>query len=66
MHLVVNGFSQSVADGTSLPDLLVHEGIPPNHAIVEVNRTFVPPAALNTFVLRDGDVVELILPAFGG
>ncbi len=66
MHLVVNGFTRSVAKETSLIDLLAHEGIPPKQAIVEVNRTFVPPDALNSFVLRDGDLVELILPAFGG
>jgi thiamine biosynthesis protein ThiS len=66
MRLIVNGIAKSVADGTGLLDLLAEEGIPPKAAIVEVNRKFVARADLDKHALRDGDQVELILPAFGG
>jgi thiamine biosynthesis protein ThiS len=66
MTIVLNGEPAQVPDGLSVTELLRREGEPEHHVLVEINHLFVPPAEHATRRLREGDRVEIILPAFGG
>ena len=66
MQLIVDGQQRALPDGLTVLGLLQSEGLPAAHVLVEVNGEHVPPSAYAERVLRAGDSVEMILPAFGG
>jgi len=66
MHLIVDGQERAVADGLTVLALLESEGLPAAQVLVEVNGKYLPRSAYAERVLRAGDSVEMILPAFGG
>jgi sulfur carrier protein len=66
MHLIVDGQERAVADDLTVSALLESEGLPAEHVLVEVNGQYLPASTYAERVLRAGDRVEMILPAFGG
>ncbi len=66
MKIVLDGEPEQVADGLTVAGLLDARGEPPRHVLVEVNGELVRQSELERRVLREGDRVEIILPAFGG
>lgn len=64
--VTVNGEPMQIAAGTRLADLLASLGEPTDPGLVERNRRFVHKQDLAEIVLQDGDLIEVILPAFGG
>ena len=66
MQLIVDGQERTVADGLTVLALIESEGLSGAQVLVEVNGQYLPPSAYGERVLRAGDRVEMILPAFGG
>jgi len=66
MTVVVNGMAMMFRTGSTLADALEREGLPGKHVVAELNGRYVPQRAFGDTALREGDRVELILPAFGG
>ena len=66
MRLWVNGQDRDLADGLTVSELLDLDGEPVSHVIVEINGVFLPRSRYAVQGLREGDRVEIILPAFGG
>jgi sulfur carrier protein len=66
MQVIVNGLPRRVPDGITVAQLLELEQEPVRHVLVEVNRVYLPSRQYRERVLRDGDEVEIIHPAFGG
>jgi sulfur carrier protein len=66
MKLTVNGLERDLPEGLTVAGLLERDREPAGHVVVEVNGDFLPAAGYRTRELRDGDRVEIILPAFGG
>ena len=66
MKITVNGFVEEIESGLRVSDLI--EAFEEHDAalIVEVNGRFVPPARYRELIVRAGDRIELIHPAFGG
>ena len=64
--VTVNGEPMQVAAGTRLAELLASLGEPSEVGLVERNRRYVHKQDLAEIVLEDGDLIEVILPAFGG
>ena len=65
MRVTVNGRERELAAGSSVRDLLLLDGEPVGHVVVEVNREYLPRDQYGVR-LREGDRVEIIHPAFGG
>jgi thiamine biosynthesis protein ThiS len=65
VRLQVNGEAREAGDGLTVAELLAADHEPPRHVVVEVNGDYVPRTGYGR-VLRDGDRVEIIRPAFGG
>lgn len=66
MRITVNGDAQTIADGTSITDLLERLGVPQAGTAVEVNATIVRRADHGATVLQDGDRVEVVRLVGGG
>jgi sulfur carrier protein len=66
MKLIVNGETLEMPEGSRLTALLAQVGLPRRQVVVEVNRTILPASVDPTFVLSEGDQVELIQFVGGG
>ncbi|HEY0440504.1 MAG TPA: sulfur carrier protein ThiS [Xanthobacteraceae bacterium] len=65
-EITLNGEPRSVADETTLADLIAALGQPPQALATAVNGEFVPRGARATVPLRDGDAVFTFQPITGG
>jgi sulfur carrier protein len=66
MRVRINGFFETLPQGTSVLDVILRHEEYDVHMIVEVNHRFIHQKDYETTLLKDGDEVELIHPAFGG
>ena len=65
MKLTVNGDTLTL-DGTTIADLVTQLNLAGRRLAVEVNRDIVPKSRHADFVLKDGDVVEIVHAIGGG
>lgn len=66
MKIIVNGFEEEVESGVNLPRLIEKFEEEDKGLIVELNGAFVYPADYESTIVREGDKIEFIHPAFGG
>ena len=66
MRIVVDGLPEEVSDGATVSDVLKQRGEPTSHIIVEINGSFVHPRNYGDRIVRAGDTIEVVYPAFGG
>ncbi|MBL0926454.1 MAG: sulfur carrier protein ThiS [Phycisphaerales bacterium] len=66
MNVVVNGQPESLADRSTVADLLRAHGLQSKPCAVEVNREVVPKRRHGEHELRDGDRVEIVTLVGGG
>ena len=66
IHIVVNGESHEIPEGTTVSDLVVRLGLGGKPVAVERNREVVPRARHPETTLADGDRVELVTFVGGG
>ncbi|MFH1136595.1 MAG: sulfur carrier protein ThiS [Pseudomonadota bacterium] len=66
MKILLDGLWEEVPAGTTAARLIELSEVRDSTLVVEVNGRFVPPREYDGLELKDGDRVELILPAFGG
>ena len=66
MHVMVNGESRTVPDGTNVAQLLETLQVAPERVVVEVNLTILKRAQLPGTILKAGDRVEIVHFIGGG
>jgi thiamine biosynthesis protein ThiS len=66
MQVTINGFPESIPEGASLAEVIESSREYDVHMIVELNHRFIHHKDLGDIRLREGDILELIHPAFGG
>lgn len=66
MQLTVNGETREVGDAKSVRDLVQALGLGDGPVAIEVNRSIVPKVEHASFLLREGDVVEIVRFVGGG
>jgi sulfur carrier protein len=64
--ITVDGFNERIPADLGLPGLIERQQAQHKDLLVEVNGRFIHPSQYQGVVLREGDRVELIHPAFGG
>lgn len=64
--ILVNGKTRSVALDATLPDLLTELGLGVGWVVVELNGTALLRSEVESTVLADGDVLELVRAVAGG
>jgi len=66
VHLVVNGAARELPDGATAGDLVRAEGLGTGWVVVERNGEALLRSEVDTVVLAEGDVVELVRAVAGG
>lgn len=66
MWVTINGFKESIPELASIADVINANQEYEVHMIVELNHRFVYQKDFESTLLKGGDVLELIHPAFGG
>lgn len=66
MKLTVNGEQKELDDGTALQVLIDEMNLEGKRYAVEVNREIVPKRQHPEYVLKEGDVVEVVHAVGGG
>ena len=66
MRVIIDGFPEDVSPDLSLAELIEGRNEETVHLIVEINRRFVHRRDYPATILKEGDRVEIIHPAFGG
>jgi thiamine biosynthesis protein ThiS len=66
MQVIVNGFRESIPEGSLISEVITSFQEYDIHMIVELNHRFIPHHEFGRIQLKEGDVLELIHPAFGG
>ncbi len=66
MHIILNGESTSLQNGTSLAAILERYRVDVRKTAVERNREIVPRSLYDTTVLQEGDALEIITFIGGG
>ena len=66
IRITVDGFAEVVPVGLNLAELLEVRGESAKITMVEHNGAYVRASELGEVEVKEGDRVEIILPAFGG
>ncbi len=66
MRVIINGFKESIPEKASIAEVIHSSREFEIHMIVELNHGFIHQKDYATTYLSEGDVLELIHPAFGG
>lgn len=66
MNVRVNGENRTLADGTTLPELLTSLGLGTGWVVVERNGVALLRSETERTVLADGDVLEIVRAVAGG
>ncbi len=66
MQLRIDDLVESWPDGLSLGEILRRRGDPADHVLVELNGAHVRRDELERTFPKEGDAIEVILPAHGG
>jgi thiamine biosynthesis protein ThiS len=66
MWVIINGFKDSIPEKASIAEVINSSREFEIHMIVELNHRFIHQKDYETTYLTEGDVLELIHPAFGG
>lgn len=66
MRTIINGFQEEISEPCSVAGVITHNQEFSVHMIVELNKRFIHQKDYETTYLKEGDVLELIHPAFGG
>ena len=66
MWVIINGFKESIPEKASIAEVINSSREFEIHMIVELNHRFIHQKDYDTTYLIEGDVLELIHPAFGG
>ena len=66
MQITLNGQSHEVAETTTISELLVQLGVQTRHVAVEVNLEIMPHPEHPSYVLQEGDQLEVVTLVGGG
>ena len=66
MHIIVNGKTISIADNSTLTDLIKHLNLADSKTAVELNLEIVPRSKYESVELKEDDRVEIVQAIGGG
>jgi thiamine biosynthesis protein ThiS len=66
MRVILNGFQEELPEKSTVSSVILNDQEFEIHMIVELNHRFIHQKDYEATFLNEGDVLELIHPAFGG
>ena len=66
MNILLNNKPEKLFDGSTVKKLLENKNIKNKYYAVEINRKIIPKSDHDTYLIKDGDRVEIITAIGGG
>tara|TARA_B100000035_G_scaffold176517_1_gene150525 strand:- start:3205 stop:3405 length:201 start_codon:yes stop_codon:yes gene_type:complete len=66
MNIILNNTKEEIQDGITVQQLLHYKKINNKYMAVEINRNVIPKSDHQTYVIQDGDKIEIITAIGGG
>ena len=66
MNILLNNKPEILFDGSTVKKLLENKNIKNKYYAVEINRKIIPKSEYKTYVIKDGDKIEIITAIGGG
>ena len=66
MNIFLNNKPEILSDGSTVKKLLENKNIKNAYYAVEINRKIIPKSQHESYVIKDGDMVEIIIAIGGG
>ena len=66
MNILLNNKPEKLFDGLTVKKLLENKNIKNKYYAVEINRKIIPKSDYKTYVIKDGDKIEIITAIGGG
>ena len=66
MNILLNNKPEILFDGSTVKKLLENKNIKNKYYAVEINRKIIPKSDHETYVIKDGDSIEIITAIGGG
>ena len=66
MNILLNNKPEILFDGSTVKRLLENKNIKNKYYAVEINRKIIPKSEYKTYVIKDGDKIEIITAIGGG
>ena len=66
MNILLNNKPEKLFDGLTVKKLLENKNIKNKYYAVEINRKIIPKSDHETYVIKDGDRIEIITAIGGG
>ena len=66
MNIFLNNKPEILSDGSTVKKLLENKNIKNVYYAVEINRKIIPKSQHESYVIKDGDTVEIITAIGGG
>ena len=66
MNILLNNKPEMLFDGSTVKKLLENKNIKNKYYAVEINRKIIPKSDHETYVIKDGDRIEIITAIGGG
>ena len=66
MNILLNNKPEKLFDGSTVKKLLENKNIKNKYYAVEINRKIIPKSDHDTYVIKDGDKIEIITAIGGG
>ena len=66
MNILLNNKPEKLFDGSTVKKLLENKNIKNKYYAVEINRKIIPKSDHETYIIREGDKIEIITAIGGG
>ncbi len=66
MHVIINGKTQTLGNGTTVSQLLEERGVQPVRVAVEINEAIVSRKVFTATEIHEGDRIEIVTLVGGG
>ncbi len=66
MNILLNNMPETLLDGLTIKKLLEQKNIQNKYFAVEINRKIIPKSDHDSYVIKDGDKIEVITAIGGG
>ena len=66
MNILLNNKPEKLFDGSTIKKLLENKNIKNKYYAVEINRKIIPKSDHETYIIKEGDKIEIITAIGGG
>ena len=66
MNILLNNKPETIFDGSTIKKLLEQKNVQSKYFAVEINKKIIPKSNHDSYIIKDGDKIEIITAIGGG